>query len=134
MARLSALWLLAGALVRAVVSWPLRRGRALQAFRDNYGPEGLLPVSSDVHRQLVSAGGCTGCGRCDRVSSGTAVPLSQLLRGWTRSLPDADICAAEFAHYPEAELARAEELCPFGVPIVALAQMTRTQAEQMSRH
>lgn len=134
MARLWALWLLAWALVRAVVTWPLRRGRALRAFRDNYGPEGLLPVSAEVHRELISAGGCTGCGQCDRVSGGSAVPLSQLLRGWTRSLPDADLCAAELSQYSEAELARAEGICPFGVPIARLVQMTRRQAEEMSRH
>ena len=132
MARIWALWLLGTALLKTLVTWPLRKPRALRAFRNNYGPEGLLPVASGVHRALLEAGGCTGCGRCDRVVRQTGlVPLSQLVRAWTRSLPDAALTTAEFARYREADLIEAEGLCPFGVPIRTLADLVREQASSM---
>lgn len=132
MARFWALWLLGTALLKTLVTWPLRKSRALRAFRNNYGPEGLLPVPLRVHRALLAVGGCTGCGRCDRVTrQGGLVPLSQLVRAWTRSLPDAALTTAEFARYGDAALVEAERLCPFGVPIRTLAELMRDQAASM---
>lgn len=133
MTQLWAIWLLAWALLKTSLSWPLRRGRGPAYFRENYAAEGLLPVAPDVHTLLIRAGACTACGRCDRVTAeGGGVPLSQLVRGWTRSLPDAPLAAAEFARYSSEEMDRAEALCPMGVPIADLRVMVDRQAAQMT--
>lgn len=133
MGRIWALALLGWALLSTIGTWPFRRRRALRAFRNNYGPEGLLPVSPEVHAALIASGRCTACGRCDRVSTRAGTQrLSELVRGWTRSLPDAPLAAAEFDRYSAAELEEAERLCPFDVPIAALAQLSRRQSAGMN--
>jgi hypothetical protein len=143
MIRLWALCLLAWALVRSVCTWPLRRRRALARFQSNYAAEGLLPVRPEVHQALTSIGGCIACGRCDRIVPGgdaarlevpraSGVPLSQLVRAFTRSLPDAPLGAREFSRYSESELEAAEALCPASVSITGLRRLVERQAAAMS--
>ncbi len=128
-----ALCLLGWALCKTVLTAPLRRSRALAAFSRNYAAEGLLPVLPEVHAALATFGGCIACGRCDRiVGAGEGAPLSQLVRGWTRSLPDARLSAAGFARFSDGDLAAAEALCPTGVPIAALCKLTERQAARMN--
>jgi len=132
---MTALWALArlaSALLLTTLTWPWRRRRALPAFRENYAPEGLLPVLPEVHSALARAGTCIACGRCDRIPTGGRVALSQLVRAWSRSLPDAPLAAAEFSRYSAEELRQAEIWCPTGVPIAGLAQRSLVQAQAMA--
>lgn len=133
--RARALWSLGWALVRALLTWPWRHEHALQRFADNYGAEGLLPVGPEVHALLVQSGRCTGCRRCDTiVPSGApgSLPLSTLILGAARSLPDYDLAARAFAAYGPSELAAAERLCPWGVPIPSVASLVQTQRTSSS--
>lgn len=142
MQRLLALFLLAAALLKTILSWPLRRRRAPAQFRTHYAPDGLLPKSAELHRALLGAGGCTGCRRCDRVAPSGAASgagpssqpsspqpaLSYLAQAWLRSLPDADLAHAGFAGYTQEDLARADELCPYGVSLTGLARLAELSA------
>lgn len=133
--RLLALSVLGLALLKTLVSRWSRAQPALEQFADTYGREGLLAVTPEERLLLDEAGRCTTCGRCDRgelervVSSGGAYRgLMYFAQSGFRSMPDYRFAAAQIEHVPEAALIAAQEQCPTGVPLVALARLVRQHA------
>ncbi len=129
--RLMAVVLLGLAWLKTLLSLPFRRKRAVHNFLRAYGPESLFPTSPEVHRLLVQPSPCTGCGRCDRVARAPGPGVSHLVLGASRSLPDADLAHHGFSRFSEQDLARAEALCPVGVPIRRIARRAALQAQAM---
>ncbi len=50
----------------------------------------------------------------------------------SRSMPDFDAAALALDHVPEAVLAAKEDVCPTGVPFVALSRFVRAKAALMT--
>jgi hypothetical protein len=118
--------------LRAVFIRPLQRlGQppGAERFRDNFFPEGLLPTSIEERVELALASRCVGCGLCDAVP-GAGIRPSILPTAFSKSLVDLrfDLGPSD----PE-RLARAEKLCPTGVPLARLDAFLRRRARGLPR-
>lgn len=134
--RLKALFLLAWALVKTVLRRLLsRRGTGIAAFRENYDPDGLPPVSIEERAQMPAFERCIACGLCDRGeaeriarSGGAYRGVMALVVGGSRSMPDFRAAAYSFSFVSDEVLAEKEALCPTGVPMRQIARFVRDKA------
>jgi hypothetical protein len=140
MGRLHAVFILAWAMLRTVVTNLLRGGRGLADFRKSYAPDRLPPVTPDERRVLPLLGGCIACGLCD-VGEGAAMARSggiyagvmDLMLASSRSMPDYDAAARSFAAVGDERLAELEGRCPARVPMRQVAAFVRAKASEVGR-
>lgn len=109
----------------------------LEVFHDNYGTEGLAPISRDERDALARFSRCIACGRCDvgegeriAASKGEYPGLMQLVLASTRSMPDYDAAARGFAHVPADVLASKTRRCPVRIPFSELATFVRARSAE----
>jgi succinate dehydrogenase/fumarate reductase-like Fe-S protein len=133
--RALALAVLAKALIEVTVE-RLSGGRpGLAIFHENYDADRLPPLDPAEREQLVRFSRCIACGRCDageseRIarSKGAYPGLMAIVLASSRSMPDFDAAALALDHVPGEVLAAKEDVCPTGVPFVALARFVRAKA------
>jgi hypothetical protein len=116
--------------LRAVFIRPLQRlGQppGAERFRANFFSEGLLPTSLSDRVELALASRCIGCGLCDAVP-GEGLRPSTLPTAFSKNGVDLrfDLGPSD----PE-RLAKAEKLCPTGVPLVRLEAFLRRRAREL---
>lgn len=136
--RALALAMLARSLLKVIVDRLFGARTGLALFHDNYDADRLPPVDAAERAEMIRFSRCVACGRCDvgeadRIArSGGAYPgLMAVVLASTRSMPDFDAAALALEHVPEAVLAEKEDVCPTGVPFVALARFVRAKAALM---
>ena len=134
-ARLTALCLLALAMVRTLLRRLAGEKRGLAAFRRQYAADALPPVSAEERAQMPAFGRCIACGLCDRgeaeriAASGGAYPgVMGLVLAGARSMPDFRAAAVGFRWVPAAVLAEKERVCPAAVPIGRIAEFVVSKA------
>ncbi|TVQ98781.1 MAG: hypothetical protein EA398_13070 [Deltaproteobacteria bacterium] len=119
------------------VTFTYRRG-GLPRFRENYDPDGLLPLSPEDRALLASWQRCTACGLCEAVCAeaglvvegGRTGPM-ELMTAGSRDLSEHPVAArAATGDVPGAEEAAA--LCPMAVPIPEVLGFVRRQADQLA--
>ena len=110
----------------------------VERFNSVYGKEGILSVLPVEAAVLKRAGTCTACGRCDRDQAErvkrTRVGYRGMMAfalGGARSLTDAPASALVISELTEDEIARAEALCPQGVPLLDLSRLVRHHARRI---
>lgn len=140
MGRLHALFILAWALIRTVITGALGGRRGLADFRRSYAPDRLPPVTPDERRMLPLLSGCIACGLCDvgeaaaiARSGGTYRGVMDLMLASSRSMPDYDAAARSFEAVGDARLAELEPRCPARVPMRRVAAFVRAKAAEVSR-
>lgn len=139
-ARIKALWLLAWALVRALVRrllWP-NANAGLAAFRENYDGDGLPPVTPEEREAMLGFSRCIACGLCDRGeaeriarSGGAYRGIMPLMLAASRSMPDYRAAAYSFSFVPAEVLEAKEAVCPTRVPMLAVARFVRAKANEV---
>jgi hypothetical protein len=115
--------------LRAIFIRPFQRlwqPPGAERFRSNYFPEGLLPTPLADRAELALASRCMGCGLCDAVP-GTSVRPSLLPTAFSKN--GLDLRFDLGPDDPE-RLAKAEKLCPTGVPLVRLSEVLRERARK----
>lgn len=135
--RISALFVLAIALIRTLLLRSRTRGQALSRFAEQYGSEGLLGVDARERVALERAGRCIACGRCDagqasRIASsaGRYRGLMHFALSGVRSMPDYAIVVDQIEGIDDETLRAAELICPTQVPFVELAALVRHHAKR----
>lgn len=131
LARLSALFLLAFALVKTLLQrWG--NGSSLRRFAEQYGAEGIHSVSRRDARILAEVHRCTACGRCDEGEGERVANARNGYRGMmalalagARSLPDFNAVAASLEGIPDSAFSFAETRCPERVPLLELGRLVR---------
>ncbi len=133
MTRLHALFVLAWALLRALVDRAFGRTTGLARFREHYAADRLPPATPEERAALPSMSGCIACGLCDlgATRSGHG-PMSVALAD-ARQTPDADAALVGLAALPDALLSARERVCPTHVPLVAIARLTRERAVSIAK-
>jgi succinate dehydrogenase/fumarate reductase-like Fe-S protein len=133
--RALALAVLAKALFEVTVDKLFGGRPGLVIFHENYDADRLPPLDPAEREQLVRFSRCIACGRCDagegeRIarSKGAYPGLMAVVLASSRSMPDFDAAALALAHVPDEVLAAKEDVCPTGVPFVALARFVRAKA------
>jgi hypothetical protein len=123
-ARLTALCLLALALVRTLLRRVGGGKHGLAAFRAQYAADALPPVSAEERAQMPAFGRCLACGLCDRgeaerirASGGSYSGVMVLVLAGSRSMPDFGAAAVGFRCLSSDVLAEKERICPAAVPI-----------------
>jgi succinate dehydrogenase/fumarate reductase-like Fe-S protein len=137
MGRLSAMLVLAWALVRSLVAGLFGARRGLTDFRRSYAPDRLPPVGPDERRSLPLMSGCIACGLCD-VGEGARIARSQgayagvmdLMLASSRNMPDFDAATRSFDAIGDDRLAELETRCPAQVPMRRVAAFVRTKAAE----
>jgi hypothetical protein len=138
--RALALALLARSLLRVTLAKLFGARTGLPLFHANYDADRLPAVDAAERAEMPRFSRCIACGRCDvgeadRItrSRGAYPGLMQVVLASTRSMPDHDAAILALDHVPEDVLAAKEEVCPTGVPFVALARFVRAKAALMHR-
>jgi succinate dehydrogenase/fumarate reductase-like Fe-S protein len=111
----------------------------MDAFRENYVPEGLPPIPAHAREQYDRFVRCTGCGSCDVLCpiTRTADPLEwrgpmAVALSMSRAAPHYQECASALAYFDQCGTCRAcEAVCPEGVPIKTVAQVMRAAIEEI---
>ena len=136
--RALALAVLARSLLQVTLAKLFGARTGLALFHENYDADRLPPVDAAERAELHRFSRCIACGRCDvgeagrMAASGGAYPgLMAVVLASSRSMPDFDAAALALDHVPEAVLAAKEEVCPTGVPFVALGRFVRAKAALM---
>jgi hypothetical protein len=136
--RLKAIWLLSWALLRALVRRLFGRRGGLAAFRANYDPDGLPPVTLEERRRLPAFSRCIACGVCDRgegermaKSAGAYPGPMTMVLAVSRSMPDFRAAARSFGFVSDAVLEQKEQVCPTGVPFREIAEFVRRKADEV---
>ncbi len=132
-----ALFILGWSLVKALARRAVRNRSGLDEFNDNYGSEGLGPITAHERAELSRFSKCVACGRCDfgesqRVvrAAGAYPGLMQLVLASSRSMPDFDAAAPGFSYLDDAVLAEKTACCPVNMPFTELAEFVRSHAER----
>ena len=93
-------------------------------FLGNYAPEGLLPTSVEDRAVLHGASRCIHCGLCDaydpalsQLPRSVYLGASQLAVSYSRAVPDVPHVAEIVARLEDAQMQRAEAVCPTRVPL-----------------
>jgi hypothetical protein len=139
--KLKALWLLGTAFLIMLLRTRLRLGPRLgfQQFAENYGADGLVPMTPAQRTVLAEAQACFACGRCCRgdaavfARSGAKYPgLMTLVLAGARGTPDFPSARAGWECLSDAELTEREKLCPVDVPLRRLREcvVVRSQGVQ----
>jgi ferredoxin len=119
--QLQALLWLAWSLVVSLLS-PLWGGkRGLRDFDASYKKEGFVRMRQADRKLLKTFTGCIACRMCDVVSPG----ISTMVLAGSRATSDANTQP----EFEDAVLARAERVCPTGVPIRRMHAWMRRQAD-----
>jgi hypothetical protein len=133
--RALALALLARSLLTVTLARIFGARTGLALFHQNYDADRLPPVDPAQRAELPRFSRCIACGRCDvgegeRMgrSHGAYPGLMAIVLASSRSMPDHDAAALALDHVPDAVLAAKEDVCPTGVPFVALARFIRNKA------
>jgi hypothetical protein len=113
-----------------------RSGLAL--FHDNYDADRLPALEPAERDGFPRFSRCIACGRCDvgegermARSGGAYSGMMAFVLASSRSMPDYDAAVLALEHVPEGVLAAKEDVCPTGVPFVALARFVRAKADRM---
>jgi len=139
--RALALAVLARSLLQVTLAKLFGARTGIALFRQNYDADRLPPVDAAERAQLGSFSRCIACGRCDigeagriAASHGAYPGLMAIVLASSRSMPDFDAASLALDHIPEAVLAAKEEadVCPTGVPFVALSRFVRAKAALMA--
>jgi succinate dehydrogenase/fumarate reductase-like Fe-S protein len=133
--RALALAVLAKALLEVTVDKLFGGRPGLAIFHENYDADRLPPLDPGEREELVRFSRCIACGRCDAgegariaASKGAYPGLMAVVLASSRSMPDFDAARLALDHVPDAVLAEKEDVCPTGVPFVALARFVRAKA------
>ena len=136
--RALALAVLFRSLVKVMVEHLFGARPGLALFRENYDADRLPPLDPAERRELSRFSRCIACGRCDigegermARAQGAYPGLMAIVLASSRSMPDYDAAVLALDQVPEAVLAAKEDVCPTGVPFVALARFIRVKASQM---
>jgi hypothetical protein len=137
MGRLHALFILAWALVRSILTSLVGGRRGIADFQRSYAADRLPPVTPDERRELPFLGGCIACGICD-VGEGARIARSRglyagvmdLMLASSRNMPDYDAAARSFEAVGDARLAELEGRCPARVPMRRVAAFVRSKAAE----
>ena len=136
--RALALAVLARSLLQVTLAKLFGARTGIALFHENYDADRLPPVDAAERAELHRFSRCIACGRCDvgeaarMAESGGAYPgLMAIVLASSRSMPDFDAAALALDHVPEAVLAAKEDVCPAGVPFVALGRFVRAKAALM---
>ncbi len=136
--RALALAVLARSLIKVTVDKLFGARSGIALFHENYDADRLPPVDAAERAALPAFSRCIACGRCDvgeadrmAAARGAYPGLMAIVLASSRSMPDFDAAALALDHVPESVLAEKEDLCPTGVPFVALGRFVRAKAEQM---
>jgi hypothetical protein len=105
----------------------LARPAGAERFRSNFFGEGLLPTTLADRAELGLASRCIGCGLCDAVP-GFGLRPSVLPTAFSKSGVDLRF---DLGPSDAERLARAEELCPTGVPLRRLDAFLRRRAREL---
>jgi len=139
-ARLTALCLLALALVRTLVRRLVGAKPGLAAFRAQYAADALPPVSAQERADMPAFGRCIACGLCDRgeaeriaASGGAYAGVMGVVLAGSRSMPEFGAAALGFRHLSPEVLAEKERLCPTAVPIRRIAEFVVSKAADAGR-
>ena len=140
MGRLHAVFILAWAMLRTVLTNLFGGRRGLADFRASYAPDRLPPVTPEERRVLPLLGGCIACGLCD-VGEGAAIARARgtyagvmdLMLASSRSMPDYDAAARSFEAVGDGRLAELETRCPARVPMRQVAAFVRAKASEVER-
>ncbi len=115
-----------------------RRRDGYEAFRRNYDPDGLSPLTVAEREAMVGFGRCIACGICDRGESSRIAQSGGAYRGVmalvlaaSRSMPDFRAAAYSVSFVPDDVLREKDRLCPARVPISAIAAFVRAKAEDV---
>jgi succinate dehydrogenase/fumarate reductase-like Fe-S protein len=132
---------------RAVIAHPWRKLRdedlrtGEERFLANYGPEGLLPTTAADREVLNGASRCIHCGLCDAYDPSLSVlprtvhlGASQLAVSYSRASPDIRHTAEILSRLEEAQLVRAEAVCPTRVPLRQILVYLRRKLEELKAH
>ncbi len=137
-ARIRALFLLAFALLRTFFVRLLFRRDGVAAFRANYDPDGLSPVTEEERLAMSRFSRCIACGVCDRGeadriarSGGAYRGIMSLILAASRSMPDYRAAAYSFSFVPDDVLREKETTCPTRVPMREIARFVRTKADDV---
>lgn len=138
--RVSALFVLALALVRTLLLRFSNRGTSLEQFDAQYGVEGLLAVNATESRVLSNAGRCTACGLCDAGEGERLIKSRTGYRGMmafalsgARSMPDFPAVARSLDGIPDEAFSQAQSLCPQKVPLLEMASLVRSHARRIAQ-
>lgn len=130
--------MLARSLLKVILDRLVGAPTGIARFHENYDADRLPPVDAAERDEIQRFSRCIACARCDvgeaeRIArSGGAYPgLMTVVLASTRSMPDFDAAALALDHLPEEVLAAKEEVCPTGVPFVALSRFVRAKAGLM---
>jgi hypothetical protein len=139
-ARLTALCLLALALVKTLLRRVAGAKRGLAAFRAQYAADALPPVSAEERADMPAFGRCIACGLCDRgeaervAAAGGAYPgVMALVIAGARSMPDFSAAAVAFRCLSPDVLLEKERRCPTAVPIRRIAAFVARHAGEGDR-
>jgi ferredoxin len=110
-------WSLLVSLLRPI--WGGKRG--LRHFDASYKKEGFVRMRQADRKLLKTFTGCIACRMCDGVSPG----ISTMVLAGSRATSD----ASTQPEFEDALLARAERVCPTGVPIRRMHAWVRRQAD-----
>lgn len=128
--------LLALALLRSWLRHLLTRRDGYAAFRANYDPDGLPPVTPSEREAMDGFGRCIACGLCDRgeaeriaASGGAYRGVMALVLAGSRSMPDFRGAAYSLGFVPLEVLREKERICPAKVPIARIGEFIRAKAD-----
>jgi hypothetical protein len=136
--RALALAVLARSLLKVTLGKLFGARTGIGLFRENYDADRLPPLDAAERAELSRFSRCIACGRCDvgeaermARSRGAYPGLMAIVLASSRSMPDFDAARLALEHVPDEVLAAKEDVCPTGVPFVALARFVRAKAAQM---
>jgi succinate dehydrogenase/fumarate reductase-like Fe-S protein len=129
---------------RALIAHPLRKmfstdeRSGKRRFLDNYGSEGLFPMTAEDHAVLRTASRCIHCGLCDAFDLAVATlpratydGASLLPLVYSRSIPNLAWARAPLAQLREEQLIRAEAVCPSRVPLRRIAEFLKRKLAEV---
>ncbi len=111
--------------LRASATLPFRVGRGRDRVLRGFAPEGLIPATEEQRALSAAFERCIGCGFCD-LELEEELPLSELATSLWRSPETLPALAEVLDRLSEADLERAEAICPTGVPLSRLVAGLRS--------
>lgn len=124
--------------LRKLFSRDERTGK--RRFLANYAPEGNLPTSTEDLAVLRGASRCIHCGLCEAYDQALSVlprtvygGASALPVAYTRATPGLPHARKVIERLDEAQLARAEAVCPTRVPLREIARYLKRKLAELDR-
>jgi hypothetical protein len=110
--------------VRATATLPFRAGRGKERFLRDFAPEGLVPATELARKHSAGFERCIGCGFCDLALDDDS-SLADLSGSLWRAPETWPALEEALDRLVEADLERAEALCPTEVPLRHLVSSLR---------